>query len=165
MAQDATTFITEWSRYWYLRTPQGFHTSGDGYTRWFDDMTVDVPRKTHCIDNTLLWDETMESTFWHTLDYITHCGRNGIVFNPNKFHFADDEVEFAGFLIMVNGVKRQKKMTDAIFNFPTPTSITGVRFWLDWSTRSLMHSHRPKLWPYFKNYCVQRTENFGGMLH
>lgn len=128
-ARDATTFITEWGRYRYLRAPQGFHASGDGYTRRFDDITVDIPRKTRCIDDTLLWDGTTDSAFWHTLDYITHCGRNGIVFNPDKFKFACDEVEFAGFIITADGIKPSKKMTEAILNFPTPTNITGVRSW------------------------------------
>ena len=31
-ARDATRFITEWGHYWYLRAPQVFHASGDGYT-------------------------------------------------------------------------------------------------------------------------------------
>ena len=129
-ARDATTFITKWGRYRYLRAPQGFHASGDGYTHRFDDVTVDTPRKTRCIEHSLLWDETIESAFWHTLEYITHCGRNGIVFNPDKFHFAEDEVEFAGFQITADGVKTtKKKMTEAILNFPTPTNITGIRSW------------------------------------
>ena len=128
-ARDATIFITEWGRYRYLRAPQGFHASGDGYTRRFDDITVDTPRKTRCIDDTLLWDNTMESAFWHTVNYITHCGKNGIVFNPDKFHFACNEVEFAGFVITADGVKPTKKMIEAILQFPTPTNITDVRSW------------------------------------
>ncbi len=40
-AVDATTFITEWGRYRYLRAPMGFHASGDAYTRRFDDITAD----------------------------------------------------------------------------------------------------------------------------
>ena len=125
-ARDAITFITEWGRYRYLRAPQGFHVSGDGYTRRFDDVTVDTPRKTRCIDDSLLWDETIESAFGHTLEYINHCGRNGIVFNPDKFQFAEDEVEFVGFRITADGVKLTKKMTEAIINFPTSTNITDI---------------------------------------
>ena len=71
----------------------------------------------------------MESAFWHTVEYITHCGRNGIAFNPDKFQFAENEVEFAGFSITADGVKPTKRMTEAILNFPTPTNITGVRSW------------------------------------
>ena len=103
-ARDATTFITEWGRYRYLRAPQGFQTSGDAYTRRFDDITIDMPRKTRCIDDTILWDESIETSFWHTIDYISHCGSNGIVFNPQKFHFAEKEVEFAGFRITEDGM-------------------------------------------------------------
>ena len=127
--RDATTIITEWSRHRYLRAPQGFHASGDGYTRRFDDITVDAPRKTRGIDDSLLWDETRESVFWHTLEYITHCGWNGIVLNPGKFQFTEDELEFAGFRITADGIKPTKKMTETILNFPTPTNITDVRSW------------------------------------
>ena len=86
-------------------------------------------RKTRCIDDSLLWDDSIESSFWHTLDYISQCADKGVVFNPDKFHFADMEVEFAGFLVTANGVKPTKRMTDAILHFPTPTNISGVRSW------------------------------------
>ena len=128
-ARDATTFITEWGRYRYLSSPQGFHAAGDGYTRAFDNITVDFRRKAKCIDDSLLWDTTMEKAFWHTIDYITLCNRNGIVFNPKKFCFARDEVDFAGFTITKSGIKPMQQILDAIKNFPTPTNITGARSW------------------------------------
>ena len=64
-SREATSFITEWGRYRYLRAPMGFHASGDAYTKRFDDITSDVERKTRCIDDTILWDMNMESAFWH----------------------------------------------------------------------------------------------------
>ena len=96
--RDTTTFITEWGRYRYCRAPLGFHGSGDGYTRRFDDITVDMVRKTRCIDDRLLWDGSMESAFWHTVDYISHCADNRIVFNPDKFYFAKMQVNLLGSL-------------------------------------------------------------------
>ena len=63
---NTTMFMTEWGCYRYLRAPQGFHASGYGYTDRFDDIMVDMPQKTHCIDDILLWDETIESAFWTT---------------------------------------------------------------------------------------------------
>ena len=86
-------------------------------------------RKTRCIDDSLLWDDSIESSFWHTIEYINHCANKGIVFNPDKFRFAEMEVEFAGFQVTANGVKPTKRMTETILNFPTPTNITGVRSW------------------------------------
>lgn len=48
-------------------------------------------------------------------------------FNPDKFNFAKNEVDFIGFLISTDGVKPTKKMTEVILHFPTPTSIMGDR--------------------------------------
>ena len=42
---NLTTFITEYGRYQYLRSPQGHISSGDAYTRRYDDIIADVPRK------------------------------------------------------------------------------------------------------------------------
>ena len=126
-AKAATTFITEWGRFRYTSAPQGFHAAGDGYTRRYDDITIDVPRKSKCVDDTILWDDTIESAFWHTIDYIDLCAKNGIVFNTEKFHFAKDVVDFAGFTITEDGFKPTDKMLTAVKDFPTPTCITGVR--------------------------------------
>ena len=84
-ARDATTFITEWGRYRYLRAPQGFHASGDGYTKRTDDITVDVENLKKCIDDSCLYSEDIEKSFWQTVRYIDLCARNGMVFNPDKF--------------------------------------------------------------------------------
>ena len=128
-ASTATTFITEWGRYRYLRAPQGSHVAGDGYTKAYDDFTIDVPRKTKCIDDSLLWDTNIEGCFWHTVDYITLCARNGVVFNPSKFQFARDEIEFAGFNITWTGLKPSTHLLEAIKDFPKPQNITDARSW------------------------------------
>ena len=68
LSKEATTFITEWGRYSYRRAPQGFHAPGDAYNRRFDDITMDIPRKTKMVDDSLLWDNSIEDAFWHTLE-------------------------------------------------------------------------------------------------
>lgn len=127
--KDATTFITEWGRYRYCRAPMGLHTSGDAYTRRFDDITSDCERKVRCIDDTLLWDDSIETAFWHTFDYIKLCADNGIVFNKEKFEFAKDVVEFAGFEITKDGFRPPARIIDAIKNFPKPEKVTDIRSW------------------------------------
>ena len=129
VSRDATTFITEWGRYRYLRAPQGFHAAGDAYTRRFDDITVDMPWKSKIVDDSILWDDTVNDAFWHTVDYITQCSQNGIIFNPSKFKFACDIIDFGGFTITPSGIRPSNSITDAILNFPVPTDITGVRSW------------------------------------
>ena len=40
-----TTFITPWGRYRYCTAPQGYVSSGDAYTRRFDEIAADFPTR------------------------------------------------------------------------------------------------------------------------
>ena len=113
----------------YRVAPQGYIASGDGYTRRFDEIVMDVPRKTKCVDDTLLWDSSIEQAFFHTVDWLDLCGRNGVSLNPTKFIFAKETVEFAGFEITPSAVRPAQKFLQSIRDFPTPKSVTDVRSW------------------------------------
>ena len=121
-----TTFITPWGRYRYRTAPQGYIASGDGYTRRYDEITSAIPNKTKCVDDTLLWSDTIEESFFQACNWLDTCGRYGITLNPEK---AKDEVEFAGFDITNDTVRPCKKYIRAISDFPTPQSLTDVRSW------------------------------------
>ena len=122
-SKHATTFITEWGRYRYCRAPMGFLASGDAYTRRFDDITDGFERLKRCVDDSILWDNGIESAFWHTFHYLKLCSENGIVFNEPKFKFAQKEVEFAGFEITEDGYRPPQRIRDAIRNFPRPKAL------------------------------------------
>ena len=124
-----TTFITEHGRYRYKVAPQGYLASGDGYNQRYDNVISSVPRKTKCVDDTLLWDDSLETHWWRVIDYLTLIGKNGIIINPKKFQFCERQVEFAGFLITNDRVKPLPKYLDAIRNFPRPTNISDIRGW------------------------------------
>ena len=112
-----------------MHAPQGFHASGDGYTKWTDNITEHVPNLKKCIDDSCLYSDTIETSFWQTVEYIDLCARNGMVFNPDKFAFGKDIVEFAGFEVTADGYRPTKKILGAIRNFPVPTDLTGIRSW------------------------------------
>ena len=124
-----TTFITPWGRYRYRTAPQGYIASGDGYTRRYDEITASIPNKTKCVDDTLLWSDTIEESFFQAANWLDTCGKNGVTLNPTKFRFGQDEVEFAGFEITNQTVKPCKKYIRAISDFPTPQNLTDVRSW------------------------------------
>ena len=124
-----TTFITPWGRYRYKTAPQGYIASGDGFSRRFDEIVSDVPDKTKCIDDTLLWADNIEGSFYQAVNWLDICGQNGITLNPEKFVFGEDNVEFAGFEITNNHVRPCQKYLDAIRHFPKPTSVTDMRSW------------------------------------
>ena len=103
--------------------------SGDGYSRRYDEVVALFPQKTKCVDDTLLWSDTIHDCFFQAAKWLDICGRNGIILNPEKFVFAQDNVEFAGFEITSDTVRPCKKYLRAIVEFPTPRNITDVRSW------------------------------------
>ena len=159
-SQPLTAFITEWGRYMYLRMPQGFTAAGDAYTRRYDELIKGVERKVKIVDDTLLYDDTIENSFWHTWDYLTLCANNGIVASDKKFQFCKDTVDFAGLTITNEGVAPSENILTAIQNFPTPTNITDARSWfglvnqVSWaySVSPLMHPFRDLIKPNEKFY-------------
>lgn len=73
--------------------------SGDGYSRRYDEVVAHIGNKTKCVDDTLLWADTIEESYFQVIQWLDVCGRNGIILNPEKFVFSAPMVEFAGFTI------------------------------------------------------------------
>ena len=123
------TFITPWDGYRSTVATQGHVASGDGYTRQYDEIIADVKRKTKCVDNTAIWDTSLEDHWWRMFDYLELCGWNGIVLNKEKFQFVQREITFPGFRITETAVKPLEKFLVSILDFPTPAKLTDVRVW------------------------------------
>ena len=124
-----TTFITPFGRWRYTRTPQGFLSSGDGYNRRFDAILSDFTRKERCVDDTVIYDDNLADHWWRTIEFLTIVGQAGIVLNPDKFQFAQQTVDFAGFRISPSTVEPLPKYLQAIQNFPTPANVSDIRSW------------------------------------
>ena len=124
-----TTFITPWGRYRYRVAPQGYLSSGDAYTRRYDEITANIKNKTKCIDDALIWAGSIRESYSQTVHWLSICACNGIILNPKKFVFAADTVEFAGFEIAPTTVRPCPKLFEAIEKFPTPKNLTDLRSW------------------------------------
>ena len=48
-------------------------TSGDSYSRWYDKVVEDVGNKTKCVDNTLLWADTIEESYFQAIQRLIVC--------------------------------------------------------------------------------------------
>ena len=112
----------------YLQLPKGFITAGDAYTH-YDNIIKDVPYKAKIIDDTLLYDMTIEDSSYHTWDFLAVCAEKGIVINEKKSKFCRNTIDFAGLKITTYGVSPSDNILSAIKNFPTPTNITVAQSW------------------------------------
>ena len=127
--KDLTTFITPWGRYRYTTAPQGLKPSGDGFTDRMDSLFSEFERSRRCVDDTLLYDDSIESQFFRTCAFLDLAAQHGIILNPDKFQFAEMEVDFVGFRLTATGPRPTDDFLQGIRNFPTPTNLTDVRSW------------------------------------
>lgn len=124
-----TTFITPWGRYRYRVAPQGFLASGDAYNQRFDAIIANFQNKVKCVDDTCMWTDSIEASFFQACEWLQLCAQNGITLNPKKFQFAQETVDFAGLTITPTNVKPSEKFLTSVENFPEPKDITGARAW------------------------------------
>ena len=126
-----TTFITEFGRYQYLRASQGHVASGDAYTRRYNDIIADMPRKSKIVDDVLLHDRSIHEVFFHVFEYLQLCAEKGITIIPGKFKFARTEDDFVGYHISWEGYRPCNDVIAAIRDFPMPENptITDIRSW------------------------------------
>ena len=134
----------------------GYHASGDAYTRRFDDVTEGIPNVARCVDDSLLWDDTIEEAFYHTFNYLKHCSDNGIIFNVDKFVFAAEECEFAGFELTKEGYKPPQRKLDTILAFPTPKTVTDVRSWFGLVNQVAYAFHQAKVMSPFRELLSEK---------
>ena len=85
--------------------PQGYASSGDGYSRRFDKIIEKFESKTKITDDTALWDVDLQEHWWRMVEFLELVGKHGIVLNADKFQFCEREVDFAGFRITENRVE------------------------------------------------------------
>ena len=118
--KDKLTFITPWGRYRYLRAPQGYVASGDGFTHGDQLTSKDVKNKVTLIDDNMIWDSTVEENF------VDIYRKAGLVMNSDRFQFAQETVSFAGMEISKNTIRPAREYLDAIRNFPVPKNISSL---------------------------------------
>ena len=121
-SQPVTTFINEWGRYTYSRMPLGFFASGDVYTHRLDGIIEKIPRKVKIVDDTLLYDNSIEEAFFHICDCLTVFAENRVVANSKKFQIYKDTIDFAGSTITPTRVAPSDRMLSSITNFQKPTN-------------------------------------------
>ena len=122
-----TTFVTSWGRFRYRTTPQGFLAAMDAYNHRFDLITREVKHKKRCVDDSILWGDTIEEIFIRTCEYLTLTGGAGIIMNPEKFVFSKKRLEFLGFEVTEDGVEPGRPLLKSILEFPR--DISGIRSW------------------------------------
>lgn len=68
--------------------------------------------------HTLLWSDTIEESFFQTVQWLDICGWNRIILSLEKFVFGVPRVDFAVFTITMTDVRPCSRYLEAIHDFP-----------------------------------------------
>ena len=151
-----TTFITPHGRWRYIRAPQGFLSSGDGYNRRFDATLSPFPLEERCVDDTCHYDTELEEHWWRTIDLLITLADASVVLNASKFQFCQCSVEFAGFRVGTSSIEPLPKYLNMIRDFPSPKNITDVRSWFRLVNQISIYGHLRDLMSPFKPFLSPR---------
>ena len=94
-----------------------------------DQIVEGTPKFDHLVNDSILWNDSIESNFFQVCEFLEKCSRAGCTFNPSKFQFAADEVNFLGFKISMDGLGPTDEFIENIKSFSTPQNLTDVRAW------------------------------------
>ena len=117
--------------------PQGWCTSGNAYTRRYDNLIKDVTNVVKHIDDTLLWANNVEDSYRRMVEYLKLVGNSGIIINKKKFVFEEMEVDYAGFRITKDKVKPLEKNLNAIRASQSPRTFLESEVSMCWPTISI----------------------------
>ena len=82
-----------------------------------------------CVDDTLLWADTIEKSYIQAIQWLDVCGWNGIILNPETFIFGVPKVYFAGFTITMTDVRPCSRYLEVIRDFLRLHNVSDVRTW------------------------------------
>ena len=91
--REFTTFTTQWGYYRYKRAPQGFLSSTDAYNLRLNEILKKFEAfHRRCVDDIVVFGDTIEELFQRTCKIIETLGRSGVILNAEKFQFGVNEV-------------------------------------------------------------------------
>ena len=79
------------------------------------------------VDDVVAFDRDQYQHIEHVRQLLRRCEKKRISLNGDKFKFCLTEVQFAGFKLTSTGYSVSPEITDAIANFPTPSSRTASK--------------------------------------
>ena len=122
-----TTFITSFGRFKYLRVPYGICSISEHYNRRMDEAFEGMQDFIRVVDDVVAFDRDQFQHIEHVRQLLCRCEKKHISLNGDKFKFCLTEVQFAGFKLTSTGYSVSPEITEAIANFPTPSSRTDLR--------------------------------------
>ena len=126
-SQLLTTFITPFGRFKYLRAPYGLSSISEHYDRRMADAFHGLQDFRRFVDDIVIYDRNVSEHIPHVRQFLQRCADMHIALNLDKCKFVQPTVTFAGLHLSAQGYQVDRSVTEAISQYPTPTSRTDLR--------------------------------------
>lgn len=122
--KEKTAFSGPRGKYEFNVTPYGLCNAGASYQRMMDISLsgLSMFKILTYLDDIVIFSRSLEEHEKQLEMLLERLRRCNISLNLSKCSFAMKEVDFLGYSLNGDGVKPQKRLTDAIRNFPTPNT-------------------------------------------
>ena len=123
-SQQLCTTVVADGKYCYRSLPMGVCSAPDIFQSIMDDLLGDLDYARTYIDDILI---TSDGSFEDHMDklntVLTRLENLGFRANVRKCFFAQDELEYLGYIISREGVKPQPKKVEAILRLQRPKNV------------------------------------------
>ena len=126
-ARQYTAFNTHQGSFEFKRMPFGLCNAGATFQRHMQQLLEEFEFARNYIDDIIISSRTFEEHLIHLEQVLTKLRTAKLKVKPTKTHVADHETKYLGFLVSEEGIKVCPSRSEAITNYPQPTSQKEVR--------------------------------------
>ena len=102
----------------------GLCNAGDLFESALRDLLSGLAGVTNNVDDIIVFGSTQEEHDANVIRFLERCLEINLHFNPEKVRINCKSVPFFGMMLTENGIKPDRKKTEAIKNWPVPQNVT-----------------------------------------
>ena len=130
--KEKTAFSVPRGKFEFNVTPYGLTNAGASYQRMIDICLAGLPpeRILAYMDDIVVFSPTFEEHMADLRSVFDRLRAANVALKASKCLFASDEAEYLGYDLSADGIKPQKRLTEAILSFQQPENRKEVKRFL-----------------------------------
>jgi hypothetical protein len=124
-----TAFCTPSGHFQFQRLPYGLSNSPASFQRLMDIVSRNLTGKERWvyIDDVIIFSGSIDEHERRLERVLQRFEKANVRLQPQKFFFAQTQVEYLGCVVSREGIKPSPEKTKAVRNYPTPLTVKEVR--------------------------------------
>ena len=125
-----TTFITPWGRYCFNRLPYGISIGSEQFQKCMNNILANLSGVECEIDDLIIHGETQKQHDERLHAVLNTLQESNVTLNKEKCIFSVPTIKALGQIISAEGIKPDPDKVKAIYDIPSPKSVSDVRSFL-----------------------------------